>query len=201
MFITVKTLYAVFWSVLISLLAWSCTGKNEGSEGEPTERASGASLQEKGAQGSDYESPRKIDWLDYDEGMRLVVGSSKFAIIYFDTTDCAPCMWMEDSLFSNPEVVAAIRKDFVPIKVQSARADTIHYQGMMFTESELRKIFMLPGYPMVLFVEGERNQIVGGQPSIIRPERMLDYMRYHTSRAYRSVTFNEYLASLGRDTL
>lgn len=131
--------------------------------------------------------------------MRLVVGTSKFAIIYFDTSDCAPCIWMEDSLFSNPEVIEAVNRDFVPIKVQSARSDSLHYQGRTFTESHLRKIFKLPGYPMVLFLEGERNQIVGGQPSIIYPDRFLNYMRYHTSKAYRVVTFEEYLENLEQD--
>jgi thioredoxin-related protein len=148
----------------------------------------------------EHDSSGGIEWLDYDEGMRLVVGSSKFAVIYFDTSDCAPCLWMEDSLFSNPEVIAAIRRDFVPIKVRSARADTVHYQGRTFTESHLRKVFALPGYPMVLFLEGERNQITGGQPSIIRPERFLQYLRYHTSNAYKVVSFDEYLANLAADS-
>lgn len=131
--------------------------------------------------------------------MRRVVGSAKFAVIYFDTSDCAPCMWMEDSLFSNPDVIAALNEDFVPIKVQTARSDTVHYQGYAFTESHLRKVFALAGYPTVLFLEGERNQIIGGQVGIIQPDRFLLYLRYHTSKAYRVVTFDEFLKDLPKD--
>jgi hypothetical protein len=49
---------------------------------------------------------------------------------------------------------------------------------------------------MVLFLEGERNQMTGGQPSIIYPDKFLDYVRYHTSKAYRVVDFDVYLENL-----
>ncbi|MCK4656284.1 MAG: thioredoxin family protein [candidate division Zixibacteria bacterium] len=181
------------------LLIWSCGGGSDSPETGNANDTPRTSSQEASSQATTDVSSDKITWYDYDEGMRLVVGTSKFAIIYFDTSDCAPCIWMEDSLFSNPEVIEAVNRDFVPIKVQSARSDSLHYQGRTFTESHLRKIFKLPGYPMVLFLEGERNQIVGGQPSIIYPDRFLNYMRYHTSKAYRVVTFEEYLENLEQD--
>ena len=183
---------------IVAFLVCSCTTSADRSRSGQTESADEGSARPAGAGKSVAIPGQGIEWLDYDEGMRLVVGTSRFAVLYFDTSDCAPCMWMDDSLFSNPEVIAAIRKDFVPIRIQSARADTLHYQGMAFTGAQLRKIFMLPGYPMVLFVEGERNQIIGGQASIIRPRRFLDYMRYHTSRAYKTVTFEEFLDNPGR---
>ena len=176
----------------------ACDGGSDESEMRQTQQTGEISSSGQASESYVNGSPDKIHWFDYDEGMRKVVGTTKFAIIYFDTSDCIPCMWMQDSLFSNPEVIAAINKNFVPIKVQTARSDTLHYQGHAFTESHLRKIFALPGYPMVLFLEGERNQMVGGQPGIIRPERFLNYMRYHTSRAYKVVTFDDYLEN--RDT-
>ncbi len=181
------------------LLIWSCGGGSDSPETGNANDTPRASSQGASSQATTDVFSDKIKWYDYDEGMRLVVGTSKFAIIYFDTSDCAPCMWMEDSLFSKPKVIEAVNRDFVPIKVQSARSDSLHYQGRTFTESHLRKIFKLPGYPMVLFLEGERNQIIGGQPSIIYPDRFLNYMRYHTSRAYRVVTFEEYLENLDLD--
>gem|GEM_PF-2744953 len=181
------------------LLVLSCGGGSDSPETGNADDTPRTSSQEASSQVTTEVSSDKIKWYDYDEGMSLVVGTSKFAIIYFDTSDCAPCKWMEDSLFSNPEVIEAVNRDFVAIKVQSARSDSLHYQGRTFTESHLRKIFKLPGYPMVLFLEGEKNQIIGGQPSIIYPDRFLNYMRYHTSRAYRVVTFEEYLENLELD--
>ena len=194
---TVKRSQFISLFLFSLLLIWSCGGSDDPKTGNAGDTPR-TSSQEASSQGTTDASSERIKWYDYDEGMRLVVGTSKFAIIYFDTSDCAPCMWMEDSLFSNPEIIEAVKKDFVPIKVQTARSDSLHYQGQTFTESHLRKIFKLPGYPMVLFLEGERNQIVGGQPSIIYPDRFLDYMRYHTSKAYRVATFEEYLENLER---
>jgi len=109
-----------------ALLIWSCGGGSDSPEtGNPNDTP-GTSSQEASSQVTTDASSDRIKWYDYDEGMRLVVGTSKFAIIYFDTSDCAPCMWMEDSLFSNPEVVEAVNRDFVPIKVQAARSDSLH---------------------------------------------------------------------------
>ena len=131
--------------------------------------------------------------------MRLLVGSAKFGIIYFDTTDCAPCQWMEDSLFSNPNIIEAIKKDFIAIKIQTARNDTVHYQGRAFTESYMRKLYLLPGYPMTMFLEGRRNQMIGGQAGRIQPEHMLQLMSYFTSNAYKAVDFDEYRDNLQKD--
>jgi len=138
-------------------------------------------------------SPDSIVWYDYDDGMKLLVGSAKFGIIYFDTTDCGPCFWMQDSVWSDPRIIRKVKEDFIAIKVQTARNAAVHYQGREFTESYLRKLFMLPGYPTTLFLEGRRNKMVGGQPSIIKPETMIDYMEYMTSKAYLSTEFEQYV--------
>jgi len=134
-----------------------------------------------------------IKWYDYDEGIEKLTGTTKYGILYFDTTDCGPCQWMEDSLFGNPEIIRAVNKDFVAIKVQAGRNDTLHYQGQAFSESYLRKIFLLSGYPTTIFIEGATNQMVGGQASIMYPDRMLNMMGYMTSKAYKSMDFDEYV--------
>jgi len=134
-----------------------------------------------------------IKWYDYDEGIEKLTGTTKYGILYFDTTDCGPCRWMEDSLFSIPEIIKAVNKDFIAIKVQTGRNDTLHYQGRAFAESYLRKIFLLSGYPTTIFIEGATNQMVGGQASIMYPDRMLNMMSYMTSKAYKSMKFDEYV--------
>jgi thioredoxin-related protein len=142
----------------------------------------------------------RIEWYDYDEGMRELIGTARYGVLYFDTLDCAPCVWM-DSLFKIPEIVDAVNKDFIAIKIQTARNDTIHYQGMPFTESHLRKLFFLAGYPTTLFIEGRRNKIIGGQPGRIPPRKFLDYLAYMTSKAYDVVTFEEYIDNRERERL
>lgn len=141
----------------------------------------------------DSETRDYIKWYDYDEGIEKLTGTTRYGILYFDTTDCGPCQWMQDSLFSNPEVIRAINKDFIAIKVQAGRNDTLHYQGRAFTEANLRKIFLLAGYPTTIFIEGMTNQMVGGQASIMYPDRMLAMMGYMTSKAYKSMQFDEYM--------
>jgi hypothetical protein len=106
---------------------------------------------------------------------------------------------MEDSLFSNPEVIAAISRDFIPIKVQTARADTVHFQGREFSESFLRKLYMLEGYPFVLFIEAQQQQPTFGRPGRIQPADMLSYMHYHTSKAYKVSTYEDYFKALERE--
>ena len=130
--------------------------------------------------------------------MRELVGTARYGVLYFDTVDCAPCVWM-DSLFKIPEIVEAVNKDFIAIKIQTDRNDTIHFQGMPFTESHLRKVFFLAGYPTTLFIEGRRNKIIGGQPGRIPPRKFLDYLAYMTSKAYDVVTFEEYIDNRERE--
>jgi thioredoxin-related protein len=186
--------------VLLSLLATSCGGSNETNRTvSKTDPASEKPVPQMSTSGQTGANPNRITWHDYDEGMRILVGSAKYGIIYFDTTDCGPCMWLEDSLYSDPRIIEAMNKDFIAIKVQSARADTVHYQGRAFTESYLRKLFYLAGYPTTFFVEGRRNKYIFAQPSIIYPDRMLDYMGYLTSKAYLSTDLEDYLENKGVD--
>jgi len=174
-------------------LLCSCGGSDDSASNE-TKTSNHTANTPSTTQSSDSDG---IQWRDWDEGMQEVVGTQKFAIVYFDTTDCAPCMWMEDSLWSDPGIIAAVKKDFVPIKVRTHRNKIISYQGQEFTESHLSKIFLLPGYPMTLFLSGEKNEFIGGQPSIIHPRRMHYLMEYTTSKAYEDFTFDEYLQDLG----
>lgn len=177
-----STLSIVIFAILaISLL--SCGGNSDQSDSSQTEQG----------------LPDKIEWLDWDDGMFQLIGTPKFAMVYFDTSDCPPCHWMEDSLFSNPEIIAAIKKDFIPIKVQTARSDTVHFQGQKFAESHLRKLYMLEGYPFVLFIEAQAQQPTFGRPGRIQPEDMLQYMRYHTSKAYRVSTYEDYIRAMERE--
>lgn len=180
--------FAVILAMTVSL---SCGESDSASNDKPRDIPADAPSSDKPIADSG------IKWRNWDDGMMEVVGTPKFAIVYFDTIDCAPCMWMEDSLWSNPEIIERIEKEFVPIKVQSHRDKQMTYQGREFTESELRKIFFLPGYPMTLFLSGAKNEFVGGQPSIIRPQRMQHLMTYITSGAYKAVEFDEYLRDMG----
>ncbi len=181
--------------IVIALAALSCSGKPDQS------KQKNSSAAEKQVQQVQESTGRQlIHWYDYDEGMRKLVGSSKYGVLYFDTTDCRPCIWM-DSLFKIPQIAEAVNKDFIAIKVQTARNDTVHYQGMPFTESHLRKVFFLAGYPTTLFIEGRRNRIIGGQPGKIPPMKFLDYLSYMTSKAYDVVTFEEYIDNREREKL
>lgn len=168
---------------ILAVYLISCGGSSDQSDSSQTEQG----------------TPGKIDWLDWDEGMFELIGTPKFAIVYFDTSDCPPCNWMVDSLFSNPEIIAAIKKDFIPIKVQTARSDTVTFQGRKFAESHLRKLYMLEGYPFVLFIEAQAQQPTFGRPGRIQPEDMLQYMRYHTSKAYRVSSYEDYLKAMERE--
>jgi len=148
---------------------------------------------------SQPESTSGIQWLDWDEGIEKLVGTTRFGLVYFDTTDCPPCYWMEDSTWSDPEVIAAIEKDFIPIRIRTARNRILHYQGRELTESHFRKIMPVVGYPFTMFIEGATNNMVGGKPSIIPPKDMLDLLGFLSSGAFQTFEYDEYLKAKRRE--
>jgi thioredoxin-related protein len=179
--------------ILLLAITLSCGGSSEDS----SESRMGSPRDEDLPKASAV-NRNHIVWHDYDEGMMELVGSTKFGILYFDTTDCEPCNWM-DSVFNVPEVAEEINKYFIPIRIQTARNDTVHYQGMPFTESHMRKLFMLAGYPTTIFIEGRRNMMISARAGRIPSDDLLQYFGYLTSLAYKVVEYDEYLENRERE--
>ncbi len=102
---------------------------------------------------------KDIRWQSFADGMARGKSENKKVFLHFYAEWCAACKTMEDKTFKDPGVIAALNKDYVPVKVDVDRNRKI---------SEMFKIKVLPD---TWFFAGD-NEIIGHRPGYIAPEQL-----------------------------
>jgi thiol:disulfide interchange protein len=102
---------------------------------------------------------KRIEWQSYTDGMARGKFEKKKVFLHFYAVWCAACKTMADSTFKDPDVIAFLNKDFIPIKV-----DVDIYKQT----SALYKVQLLPDTWFI----AENTDIIGHQPGYISPEQL-----------------------------
>ena len=63
----------------------------------------------------------KIDWHTYESGMARSRFEKKKVFLYFHADWCAYCFEMDRKTFKDPGVIAALNRNFIPIRVDADR--------------------------------------------------------------------------------
>jgi thioredoxin-related protein len=107
-----------------------------------------------------WASSARIEWHAYEAGIARSRFEKKMAFIYFHAEWCAYCADMDRKTFTNPEVVAMLNRNFIPIRVDSDR------------DRAAASLYRVKGLPhMVFLTEGGRE--IGSLPGFIPPDQMM----------------------------
>jgi thioredoxin-related protein len=140
----------------------------------------------------------KITWMPYDEGIALARENGKKILVNFTTTWCGYCKKMNREVFSSPDAIKLINEKFVPIKVDGDSKNELDIDGYKITERNLTKAeYKVTGYPTYWLLTSETERLApikGYRPK----DTFLDMLSYISEDAYKSMTFDEYLAKGGR---
>ena len=98
-----------------------------------------------------------LKWHAFEEGVALGKSQGKKIFVYFWAEWCTYCHTMEKETFQNPNVVKALKKEFIAIKVNTDR------------ERTLSEKFKIRGLPDNWFL-AENGDIVGHRPGYIPAE-------------------------------
>ncbi|MFO7708602.1 MAG: DUF255 domain-containing protein [Desulfobacterales bacterium] len=102
----------------------------------------------------------KIEWHTYQAGMARSGMENKKVFLHFYADWCTYCVEMERKTFQNPTVIAALNRNFIPIRVDSDR------------EKEISALFRVKGLPDSWFL-AENGDIIGHRPGFIPAEQLL----------------------------
>lgn len=101
-----------------------------------------------------------IDWHPYESGMARSRFEKKKVFLYFHADWCTYCGEMERKTFKDPAVIAALNRNFIPIRVDSDR------------EKAVASLFRVKGLPDSWFLT-ENGAVIGHRPGFIPSDQMV----------------------------
>lgn len=102
----------------------------------------------------------KIDWHSYESGLARGKFEKKKVFLYFHAEWCTYCAEMDRTTFKDPAVVAALNRNFIPIRVDSER------------ETAAAALFRVKGLPDLWFL-AESGEVIGHRPGFLPPDQLL----------------------------
>ena len=121
-----------------------------------------------------------IQWLSYAEGRERGETENKKVFLVFDADWCKYCLMMEKETFRDPTVVAYVNRNFVPIKVNSDR------------EQSIARKYNVRGLPSTWFIS-ETGDRIGNRPGYIPADEMLQVLKFIGTDSYRSMNFQAFV--------
>ena len=148
-------------------------------------------------------SPHAIDiprwfsesFLDIREDIREAARDNKRLLIYFGQDGCPYCKALMKVNFSEPDIVARTRKNFVPVALNLwGDRDVTWIDGQRMSEKELGKRLKVQYTPTLLFF-GENGQPVLRLNGYSPPEKFRVALEYVSRRLEKQQSFPDYLAA------
>jgi len=147
---------------------------------------------------SKTEKPKEINWMSYDEGLKLARESGKHIFVNFTTKWCGYCKKMNVTTFAEPEVVEMLSDHFISIKVDGDSKNELDINGYKITERDLSVAeFRVRGYPTywLLKPDGEKLGYVSGYQ---QSGNFLDMLFFMKESLYDKMKFEDYMKNGGR---
>ncbi|HSO59777.1 MAG TPA: thioredoxin fold domain-containing protein [Desulfobacterales bacterium] len=102
----------------------------------------------------------KIDWHTYESGMARSQFEKKKVFLHFYADWCTYCAEMERKTFKDPAVIAALNRNFIPIRVDSDR------------DKQTASLYRVKGLPDSWFIS-ESGDVIGHRPGYISTEQLM----------------------------
>ena len=100
-----------------------------------------------------------IRWQSFADGMARSKSENKKMFVHFYADWCSTCKIMGKKTFKDPGVIAALNKNYVPVKVNVDKSKKI---------ADIFKIKLLPDTWFIT----DNNEIIGHRPGYIAPEQL-----------------------------
>ena len=139
-----------------------------------------------------------INWVKYDEGLKMAKESGKHILINFTTSWCGYCKKMNRTTFKEPEVIKMLDDGFISIKVDGDSKNELNIDGYKITERDLsRAEYRVRGYPTYWLLKpaGEKLGYISGYQEA---GSFLDLLYFMKESLYDKMEFEEYMKNGGR---
>jgi thioredoxin-related protein len=131
--------------------------------------------------------------IDFDIDKSIVDANktAKHIMLFFHKDNCGYCERMSFNL-DRKEVLEAIDKDFVLLDINRDDDEIVVYQDFNGTNREFLKALDIDFYPTILFIDSSKNEIIYALLGYRDSEKLLNVLKYISSKSYKRVDFEEF---------
>lgn len=169
----------------LGLLAWP----------HPSTAAEPAQPEKPQAKAEIPNDPDKVEWLAFDVAATKAQAQKKHMIVDIYTAWCGWCKVMDRETYTNPEVVAYLRDNFVLAKVNGESSAKLKWRGKDLTERQFAKAVGVTGYPSTYFFK-PNSELLGGMSGFLMPPDFMMYAQYVATRWYEKGKISAYADSI-----
>lgn len=135
--------------------------------------------------------PVSVNWQAYDKGVAKAKDAKKFVFVQFFATWCGYCRKMDNEVFTDPTVKAALDKDFVTVRVTESSEHKVKFQDQNVTEKQLTQMSQVQGFPTFLIMDSE-GKAIGKIPGYISSQDIKGILQYVSSASYKTMDFKKF---------
>ncbi len=96
------------------------------------------------------QSEKEIRWLDFEQLEDSLKVNPKKVFIDFYTDWCAPCLRMQKEVFTDPEIVDRLNREYYAVKMNAESRDTISFGNQKFVNERSNKRNAVHQIPLLM---------------------------------------------------
>ena len=148
----------------------------------------------------------EIKWLTLQEVEEAQKQTPKLVFVDLYTSWCVWCDKMNESTFSDPNIISYINEHFYPVKFDAEGNNTVHFKGKDYALTKInnRNVHQLAwdwgsvnnriGYPTIVVLDGQLNKIQAF-PGFKDADAMKSLIHYYGDNIYQTKSWQDYLSS------
>lgn len=148
----------------------------------------------------------QIKWLTLDELEIAQKSAPKPVIVDLYTSWCVWCKKMDESTFTDPNIINYINKNFYAVKFDAESEANIQFKGNNYGIQTInnRKVHQLAwtwgnvnnriGYPTIVILD-EKSDKIQAFPGFKDVEAMQSLAKYYGEKIYKTKSWQDYLSS------
>ncbi|MFW5861728.1 MAG: thioredoxin family protein [Spirochaetota bacterium] len=134
-----------------------------------------------------------VTWYSFNEGFKIASQKKKPVIIDFYADWCMWCKVMEDKTFSDPGVQKKLVRDYVAIRIDMQKNESIVYDGKTYAPQQFSGMLGVEGLPTIVFMD-KNGKFVTRIPGFVKADIFNVLLNYMKEECYtKQVTFKDYM--------